>query len=143
MFFLVVFFAFPGHPTRQKTVPRQNRHQRSPANPLATPPQVPRSPLKKSNSRPEPLKISPPEPPHGEGPLGDLFGSIHFLNRACFLSRGMAWVCPKKKNKEKKIRALRVVARLSSSESVFRVYCDVFVGVSRGNTIRGNRTERF
>ena len=50
---------------RAKKQPRaKNKPQRSPANPLATPPQVPQNPLKKGNSRPRtPSKKGPPEVP--------------------------------------------------------------------------------
>ena len=81
---------FPGHPTRQKQPRAKNKPQRPPANPSPLPR---RSPSKRKLTAQNPLKISPLQPPHGEGSLGDPFGSmVHLLTRACFLSRRMAWV---------------------------------------------------
>ena len=79
---------------RAKKQPRtKNKPQRSPAKPLATPLQVPQNPLKKSSSRPNPPQN---QSPHRSLTVRDLwgtfFGLIHFLTRACFLSRRMAWV---------------------------------------------------
>ena len=68
-----------------------------PPTPSPLPRRSPTTPSKKVTHGPEPLQNqSPAEVPQSPLTVRDLFwgtffGSIHFLTRACFLSRRMAW----------------------------------------------------
>ena len=61
-----------------------------PPTPSPLPRRSPRTPSKKVTHGPEPLQNQsprgPPEPPHGEGPLGDLFWIDPFLDSRLFFA---------------------------------------------------------
>ena len=76
---------------------KKNKPQRSPPHPSPLPAGPPEPTQKKGNSRPRtPSKSIPQKSPRAPSRWGTcggpFFGSIHFLTRACLLSRRMTWV---------------------------------------------------